>query len=170
MKGLIIFIGICVLFSCKTKQNSETTVSQNNSNVIDSGIIERDHPSLNIEAEIGDMTPLNIEAEIGEMTQESKNVQILKSKIDGNHLILKIGYSGGCTTHEFQFLGSAMISKSLPPIRTVRLVHHTDDTCREYIERELIVNLKDLAYKKESGSKIKLKIQGAEDFLLYTYQ
>lgn len=122
MKGLIIFIGICVLFSCKTKQNSETTVSQNNSNVIDSGIIERDHPSLNIEAEIGDMT------------QESKNVQILKSKIDGNHLILKIGYSGGCTTHEFQFLGSAMISKSLPPIRTVRLVHHTDDTCREYIE------------------------------------
>jgi len=158
MKGLIIFIGICVLFSCKTKQNSETTVSQNNSNVIDSGIIERDHPSL------------NIEAEIGEMTQESKNVQILKSKIDGNHLILKIGYSGGCTTHEFQFLGSAMISKSLPPIRTVRLVHHTDDTCREYIERELIVNLKDLAYKKESGSKIKLKIQGAEDFLLYTYQ
>ncbi len=158
MKGLIIFIGICVLFSCKTKQNSETTVSQNNSNVIDSGIIERDHPSLNIEAEIGDMT------------QESKNVQILKSKIDGNYLILKIGYSGGCTTHEFQFLGSAMISKSLPPIRTVRLVHHTDDTCREYIERELIVNLKDLAYKKESGSKIKLKIQGAEDFLLYTYQ
>jgi len=158
MKGLIIFIGICVLFSCKTKQNSETTVSQNNSNVIDSGIIERDHPSLNIEAEIGDMT------------QESKNVQILKSKIDGNHLILKIGYSGGCTTHEFQFLGSAMISKSLPPIRTVRLVHHTDDTCREYIERELIVNLKDLAYKKESGSKIKLKIQGAEDFLIYTYQ
>ena len=158
MKGLIIFIGICVLFSCKTKQNSETTVSKNNSNVIDSGIIERDHPSLNIEAEIGDMT------------QESKNVQILKSKIDGNHLILKIGYSGGCTTHEFQFLGSAMISKSLPPIRTVRLVHHTDDTCREYIERELIVNLKDLAYKKESGSKIKLKIQGAEDFLLYTYQ
>ena len=158
MKGLIIFIGICVLFSCKTKQNSETTVSQNNSNVIDSGIIERDHPSLNIEAEIGDMT------------QESKNVQILKSKINGNHLILKIGYSGGCTTHEFQFLGSAMISKSLPPIRTVRLVHHTDDTCREYIERELIVNLKDLAYKKESGSKIKLKIQGAEDFLLYTYQ
>ena len=158
MKGLIIFIGICVLFSCKTKQNSETTVSQNNSNVIDSGIIERDHPSLNIEAEIGDMT------------QESKNVQILKSKIDGNHLILKIGYSGGCTTHEFQFLGSAMISKSLPPIRTVRLVHHTDDTCREYIERELIVNLKDLAYKKEGGSKIKLKIQGAEDFLLYTYQ
>ena len=158
MKGLVIFIGICVLFSCKTKQNSETTVSQNNSNVIDSGIIERDHPSLNIEAEIGDMT------------QESKNVQILKSKIDGNHLILKIGYSGGCTTHEFQFLGSAMISKSLPPIRTVRLVHHTDDTCREYIERELIVNLKDLAYKKESGSKIKLKIQGAEDFLLYTYQ
>ena len=158
MKGLIIFIGICVLFACKTKQNSETTVSQNNSNVIDSGITERDHPSLNIEAEIGDMT------------QESKNVQILKSKIDGNNLILKIGYSGGCTTHEFQFIGSAMISKSLPPIRTVRLVHHTDDTCREYIEQELIVNLKNLAYQKESGSQIKLNIGANEGQLLYTYQ
>lgn len=158
MKGLIIFIGICVLFSCKTKQNSETTVSQNNSNVIDSGITERDHPSLNIEAEIGDMT------------QESKNVQILKSKIDGNNLILKIGYSGGCTTHEFQFIGSAMISKSLPPIRTVRLVHHTDDTCREYIERQLVVDLKELAYKKETGSQIKLNIGANEGQLLYTYQ
>lgn len=158
MKGLIIFIGICVLFSCKTKQNSETTVSQNNSNVIDSGITERDHPSLNIEAEIGDMT------------QESKNVQILKSKIDGNNLILKIGYSGGCTTHEFQFIGSAMISKSLPPIRTVRLVHHTDDTCREYIERQLVVDLKELAYKKEAGSQIKLNIGANEGQLLYTYQ
>ena len=158
MKGLIIFIGICVLFSCKIKQNSETTVSQNNSNVIDSGITERDHPSLNIEAEIGDMT------------QESKNVQILKSKIDGNNLILKIGYSGGCTTHEFQFIGSAMISKSLPPIRTVRLVHHTDDTCREYIERQLVVDLKELAYKKETGSQIKLNIGANEGQLLYTYQ
>lgn len=158
MKGLVIFIGICVLFSCKTKQNSDTTLSQNNNDVIDSGITERDHPSLSIEAEIGDIT------------QESKNVQILKSKIEGNHLNLKIGYSGGCTSHEFQFIGSSMISKSLPPIRTVRLVHLTDDTCREYIERELVVDLKQLAYKKEEGSTIKLKIQGLEGFLIYSYQ
>jgi hypothetical protein len=158
MKGIIIFIGICVLFSCKTKQNSDATVSQNNNNVSDSGITNRDKPSLNINAEIGDLTV------------ESKNVQILKSRIEGNSLILKIGYSGGCTTHEFQFIGSAMISKSLPPIRTVRLVHHTDDTCREYIERELIVDLKELAYKKEAGSQIKLNIGESNGVFLYTYQ
>lgn len=158
MKGLIVFIGICALLACKTKQNSETEVSASNNNVSDSGITERDHPSLNIEAEIGDMT------------RESKNVQILKSKIEGNNLILKIGYSGGCTTHEFQFVGSKMISKSLPPIRTVRLIHDTYDSCREYIERELIVDLKELAYKKEVGSKIKLNIEGGNGVLLYTYQ
>ena len=158
MKSLIIFIGICVLFACKTKQNSEAESSVTTDPVSETEITNRDYPSLNINAVIGDLSV------------ESKNVQILKSKIEGNNLILKIGYSGGCTTHEFQFIGSKMISKSLPPIRTVRLIHDTDDSCREYIERELIVDLKELAYKKEVGSQIKLNIGGDNGVLLYTYQ
>ena len=158
MKGLIIFIGICVLFACKTKQNSEVESSVNTTPVSESEITNREYPSLNINAVIGDLSV------------ESKNVQILKSKIEGNNLILKIGYSGGCSTHEFEFIGSSMISKSLPPIRSVRLIHRTDDTCREYIERELIVDLKELAYKKEAGSQIKLNVGTNEGQLLYTYQ
>lgn len=158
MKSLIIFIGICVLFACKTKQNSETESSVNTAPVSETEITNRDYPSLNINAVIGDLSV------------ESKNVQILKSKIDGNNLILKIGYSGGCTTHEFEFIGSPMISKSLPPIRSVRLIHLTDDTCREYIERELVIDLKELAYKKEAGSQIKLNVGANEGQLLYTYE
>ena len=158
MKSLIIFIGMCVLFACKTKQNSEAESSVNTTPVSESEITNREYPSLNINAVIGDVAV------------NSENVQILKSKIDGNNLILKIGYSGGCSIHEFEFIGSAMISKSLPPIRSVKLVHHTDDTCREYIERELIVDLKDLAYKKEVGSQIKLDLGENEGLLLYTYQ
>ena len=157
MKGLIIFIGICVLFACKTKQNSEVESSVNTTPVSESEITNREYPSLNIVAVIGDLSV------------ESKNVQILKSKIEGNNLILKIGYSGGCSTHEFEFIGSAMISKSLPPIRSVKLIHRTDDTCREYIERQLVVDLKDLAYKKEAGSQIKLNIGANEGQLVYTY-
>ena len=158
MKSLIIFIGICVLFACKTKQNSESESSVNTTPVNETEITNRDYPSLNINALIGDLSV------------ESKNVQILKSKIEGNNLILKIGYSGGCTTHEFEFIGSPMISKSLPPIRSVRLIHLTDDTCREYIERELVIDLKELAYKKEAGSQIKLNIGANEGQLLYTYE
>jgi hypothetical protein len=157
MKGLIIFIGICVLFACKTKQNSEVESSVNTTPVSESEITNREYPSLNIVAVIGDLSV------------ESKNVQILKSKIEGNNLILKIGYSGGCSTHEFEFIGSAMISKSLPPIRSVKLIHRTDDTCREYIERQLVVDLKELAYKKEAGSQIKLNIGANEGQLVYTY-
>ena len=157
MKGLIIFIGICVLFACKTKQNSEVESSVNTTPVSESEITNREYPSLNIVAVIGDLSV------------ESKNVQILKSKIEGNNLILKIGYSGGCSTHEFEFIGSAMISKSLPPIRSVKLIHRTDDTCREYIERQLVVDLKELAYKKEAGSQIKLNIGANEGQLIYTY-
>ena len=158
MKGLIIFIGICVLFACKTKQNSEVESSVNTTPVSESEITNREYPSLNIVAVIGDLSV------------ESKNVQILKSKIEGNNLILKIGYSGGCSTHEFEFIGSAMISKSLPPIRSVKLIHRTDDTCREYIERQLVVDLKELAYKKEAGSQIKLNVGANGGQLLYTYQ
>ncbi len=158
MKSLIIFIGICVLFACKTKRNSETESSVNTAPVSETEITNRDYPSLNIDAVIGDLSV------------ESKNVQILKSKIEGNNLILKIGYSGGCTTHEFEFIGSPMISKSLPPIRSVRLIHLTDDTCREYIERELVIDLKELAYKKEAGSQIKLNVGANEGQLLYTYE
>ena len=157
MKSLIIFIGICVLFACKTKQNSEAESSVNTTPVSESEITNREYPSLNIVAVIGDLSV------------ESKNVQILKSKIEGNNLILKIGYSGGCSTHEFEFIGSAMISKSLPPIRSVKLIHRTDDTCREYIERQLVVDLKELAYKKEAGSQIKLNIGANEGQLVYTY-
>ena len=158
MKSLIIFIGICVLFACKTKQNSEAESSLNTTPVSESEITNREYPSLNINAVMGDLSV------------ESENVQILKSKIEGNNLILKIGYSGGCSTHEFEFIGSAMISKSLPPIRSVKLIHRTDDTCREYIERQLVVDLKELAYKKEAGSQIKLNVGANGGQLLYTYQ
>ena len=63
-----------------------------------------------------------------------------------------------------------MISKSLPPIRSVKLIHHTDDSCREYIERELIVDLKSWPIKKEIGSQIKLSLGGGQGTLLYTYE
>ena len=63
-----------------------------------------------------------------------------------------------------------MISKSLPPIRRVELVHlNNGDTCREYIEQQLIIDISELAYRKDNGSKIKLQFFGIEEMMIYTY-
>ena len=62
-----------------------------------------------------------------------------------------------------------MISKSLPPIRNVKLVHTTEDLCREFIERDLIIDITPFAYSQKPGSEIKLNIEGYGQ-ILYTFQ
>ncbi len=159
MKKLFIFMTICTLLGCKTKQHS----SANTATSTESG------NEVSIKEEMDENTHILV-ASIGEMENESALVQILKSSIDGNLLRLTVSYSGGCSDHSFAFVGSNMIAKSLPPIRNVRLYHFSDDTCREYIEEELTIDLRALAYQQEAGSQIKLSIAGSKEYLLYTYE
>ena len=157
-----IFILALVIFaSCKTvdnvkSENGKTNNEQTNSEGV---IVERKYEPIEIKAEIG-----RIERE------QTTSVQIIKSRIEGNTLFLKIGYSGGCEKHNFKVIGNPMISKSLPPIRSIELVHlNSGDTCREYIEQQLIIDISDLAYEKENGSIIKLQFSGIEEMLMFTY-
>ena len=157
-----IFILALVIFtSCKTVDNvkSENGKTNNEQTNSEGGIVERKYEPIEIKAEIG-----RIERE------QTTSVQIIKSRIEGNTLFLKIGYSGGCEKHNFKVIGNPMISKSLPPIRNIELVHlNSGDTCREYIEQQLIIDISDLAYEKENGSKIKLQFSGMEEMLMFTY-
>ncbi|MFL2663326.1 MAG: hypothetical protein ACJ0F1_00195 [Crocinitomicaceae bacterium] len=158
---IIFILTLLVFVSCKTAKNTgakndETKIEQSNT---EGGIVERKYEPIEIKAEIG-----RIERE------QTGGVQIIKSRIEGNTLYLKIGYSGGCAKHDFKVIGNPMISKSLPPIRSVELVHlNNGDTCREYIEQQLIIDVSDLAYQKETGSKIKLQFSGIEEMIMYTY-
>ena len=160
MKNIFI-LALLIFASCKTAQNissnkDETKIEQSDT---EGGIVERKHEPIKIKAEIG-----RIERE------QTSSVQIIKSRIEGNTLYLKIGYSGGCAKHDFNVIGNPMISKSLPPIRSVELVHlNNGDTCREYIEQQLIIDISDLAYRKDNGSKIKLRFSGIEEMMIYTY-
>ena len=149
-----------MILSCKTKQNIGSEKVESEISADETGIINKEYPDMNIKARIGDTKV------------ESSSVQILKTSIEGNFLTLKIGYSGGCAEHSFEFIGSEMIAKSLPPIRNVRLIHHSNgETCRIYIERKLVIDLRDLAYQKEVASHIKLNISGLKDEqILYIYQ
>ena len=160
MKYLFILLLIACV-SCKTvkdtPQASEKTKTEQNH--IEGGITERVHDRIEIKAQIGR----------NEFNQNN-GVQIIKSKLEGNILSMKIGYSGGCSKHEFKVIGNPMISKSLPPIRRVELVHISNgDSCREYIEQELRIDLSELAYTKELGSIIKLQFAKIEAPIMYTY-
>lgn len=159
MKHLFLLIALAFI-SCKSVKNTnQEDLNNENTNEIPEVNMNREHAPISIEASIG----------LSE-DKTSGTVQIIKSKLTGNKLSLKIGYSGGCSKHEFKALGNPMISKSLPPIRSVSLIHITNgDTCREYIEQELIIDLSELAYKKETGSKIKLQFSGLDETIMYTY-
>ena len=160
MKNIFI-LALLIFASCKTAKNissnkDEPKIEQS---ATEGGIVERKHEPIEIKAEIG-----RIERE------QTSSVQIIKSRIEGNTLYLKIGYSGGCAKHDFNVIGNPMISKSLPPIRSVELVHlNNGDTCREYIEQQLIIDISELAYRKDNGSKIKLQFSGIEEMMIYTY-
>ena len=159
---IIFILSLLVFASCKTakntsSENNQTKLEQSNN---EGGIVERKHEPIQIKAEVGRI----------ELREQTTGVQIIKSRVEGNTLYLKIGYSGGCTKHDFKVIGNPMISKSLPPIRRVELVHlNNGDTCREYIEQQLIVDLSNLAYQQETGSKIKLQFSGIEEMVLYTF-
>ena len=159
---IIFILSLLVFASCKTakntsSENNQTKLEQSNN---EGGIVERKHEPIQIKAEVGRI----------ELREQTTGVQIIKSRVEGNTLYLKIGYSGGCTKHDFKVIGNPMISKSLPPIRRVELVHlNNGDTCREYIEQQLIVDLSNLAYQHETGSKIKLQFSGIEEMIMYTF-
>lgn len=109
-------------------------------------------------------------AQIGKPTV-SESFTIQEASINGNVLRVTVSYSGGCGNHQFELVGSPNISKSLPPIRSIELVHQSNgDACKEKMEETLLINISNLAYKQEAGSVIKLNLSGWKEQLIYTYQ
>ena len=109
-------------------------------------------------------------AELGDINQASDNINILNASIEGNTINLEVSYSGGCQPHEFNLVGSAMISKSMPPIRSVVLVHKANnDMCKKQIIETLRFDIRDFAYN-QNESEIFLSIKGVENRLLYRFK
>jgi hypothetical protein len=68
-------------------------------------------------------------------------------------------------------IGSSIITKSLPPIRSIQLVHHANgDNCKMNLTKRIEVDIKDLSYKKEVGSKILFNLNGWETQIIFTYE
>jgi hypothetical protein len=142
MKKLICFTTILiVIFSCKARLNS---------------LLEKDviNPIFN--------------SEIGDITTYSDAFNILNYSINEDLLVLDISYVGGCKQHTFKLIGSPYISKSLPPIRQVKLIHNSNgDTCNNKIFKTIKINLKPLAYQMNKPGEIYLQCDSWNQKLLY---
>ena len=112
-----------------------------------------------------------ITAKIGKVNQYSDTFNINSVEIKGDYLLLEIKYYGGSTKHDFEFIGSSTLSKSLPPLRTVQLIHFSNqDICKKEIVEKLRVDISELSYKKEKGSLIYFNLIGWEKRLEYLFE
>ncbi len=114
---------------------------------------------------------LKVVAKLGEINATSDPIEITAVRIKGNTMFIDLNYSGGCEDHTFEVIGSEMISKSLPPIRSVQLIHSAKgDQCKKLVEETLIVDISKLAYKQENGSKIFLLVNDLKNRIEYTFE
>ena len=60
--------------------------------------------------------------------------------------------------------------KSLPPKRTVALIHNSNgDSCRELISETIKFDIRALAVTETSGSEITLLLEGYKEPIQYVY-
>jgi hypothetical protein len=146
MKYLLLFIVFPILFACKAPKNVSAKNDQK-------------------PTEINEIT-----AKLGDINTFSDPIEIIEAKIEGNYLLLKVGYGGGCEEHKFELIGSTEIAKSIPPIRSIKLIHKANnDLCKAYMYEDLKINISELSDRKINGSAIILKGEQFKEKLSYTF-
>lgn len=152
MKTLLISLSVVILAACGTKK------------------IEGDGSGQNIVLKKSEKKQ---PAQLGYSKQLPDSIQsftVLSAHISGNTLSATVQYGGGCEDHVFTLEGSEAISKSLPPIRAIRLVSKgKKDACKALITKNLQFDISKLAYQQQAGSQIYLSLEGLNGNLLYTY-
>lgn len=143
------------LFSCMVKKHTQTSWNSENTEINSKSDQKEQYP----------------QAELGPFSKTNDSYKLEEVKIEGNFMILKVSYSGGCEQHDFRLIGSEMLSKSLPPIRAIQLVHDSKgDKCKSIVNETLKFSISNLAYKYVSGSTIKLQLENYTNQLEYTYE
>ena len=156
MKFIALFFFASVIFSCKTqKVNKQCFLKKK----------KKEQTETTLKAIIIDSSSDSTKKE-----NNSDAIKILDAKINKNQLLLNISYSGGCEKHSFKIIGDLLLSKSLPPIRSVKLIHYgNNDACKKLIIENLVIDISDLAYKKEDGSEIYLSLDGWGERINYVF-
>lgn len=115
--------------------------------------------------------PYQVVGTIGDVAQRSDAYTITNAKIFGNKLFLDITYSGGCAWHKFECVGSMAVMKSMPPQRSIRLIHDNDnDTCEAIVNQTIEIDISAFAESPTPGSEIVLILDGYKEKLNYIYE
>jgi hypothetical protein len=139
---------LLVSFSCKSKKNAAKSTET-----------------------IQKTQPMELKATLGKIPEHSDALTIESATIKGNILTIEVTYGGGCQEHEFQLIGSEMIAKSMPPIRSIKLIHKANqDNCRAIVSQTLKFDIRKLAYKQEAGSEIYLNLDAYNERLVYVFE
>jgi len=157
MRYSVLFFLLTIIFSCKTQKNNKHCFFK----------------KKKTEQTENTLIAIIIDSTLDTTKKESNSdaFKILDAKIIGNYLHLNISYSGGCEKHSFKINGDLQLSKSLPPIRSVNLIHYgNNDACKKLIIENLVIDISDLAYKKEDGSEIYLSINGWTEKIHYVFK
>jgi hypothetical protein len=156
MKFTALLFFLVLIFSCKTQKVNQKCCLKKK---------KKEQTETTLKAIIIDSSSDSTKKE-----NNSDSFKILDAKISKNQLLLNVSYSGGCEKHSFKIIGDLLLSKSLPPIRSVKLIHYgNNDACKKLIIENLVIDISDLAYKKEDGSEIYLSLVGWGERITYVF-
>jgi len=156
MKFTALLFFLVLIFSCKTQKVNQKCCLKKK---------KKEQTETNLKAIIIDSSSDSTKKE-----NNSDAFKILDAKISKNQLLLNVSYSGGCEKHSFKIIGDLLLSKSLPPIRSVKLIHYgNNDACKKLIIENLVIDISNLAYKKEDGSEIYLSLDGWGERITYVF-
>jgi len=181
MKYLMLILILPLAISCKTQKNNIETPDAP-VEIAEEGS-ENDSPATTAGGNEGEAVedgqndsytkpqkPYRVKATFGETGQKTDYYTILKAEIEGTLLIMDIEYSGGCAWHKYEFIGSRAVSKSLPPQRSVQLLHDNgDDQCEAIVKQTIEIDITEMAHRQTSGSEIILNLEGYDEPLKFVY-
>ena len=73
----------------------------------------------------------------------SAPLEVMQPAIQGDSLVVRVAYSGGCAEHGFDLVAAGPQVRSLPPKQPLMIAHEANgDACRARIEETLVFDLR----------------------------
>jgi hypothetical protein len=173
MKYILFFAVLPLFIACKTNKDAGSSSPEADSPIEEVGTVDQNSNTTGAEEAVADenhdsyskpQKPYRVKATLGDARQKTDYYTITSAEIQGSLLFLEVEYSGGCGLHQFEFVGDRAISKSLPPQRSVKLLHDNgDDQCEALVSQSIEVDITDLA----SGNEIILNLFGYNEPLKF---
>jgi len=97
-------------------------------------------------------------------------LKVIDAYVLGDTLAIKISYTGGCRSHEFQLLDTGIATRSVPPQHLLSLVHVlSDDPCEALLTRILFFDLLPLKTTYQNLGSVAIRLESLDGMPLYSW-